>query len=1197
MFLLKIVKPSSNSKSTTLELSSLGKTLAAQNFNFDFQVSAQDQEDIRWYLEDYLQNAFDPAPSIAARIEERISQIGKDLFERIFQENQGTKDLRSRIRGLLPKTRVEIATDVSTSALIPWELIRDPETDTPLALQAHSLVRVHSTEKDRTSVPGNEGPVRILLVISRPKGTEDVPYRSVATRLIKALAGNEDFQLDVLRPPTFDRLNQVLKAAHSEGHPYQVVHFDGHGVFGDARSPQTLTLSGGAPIGPRPGPHGYLLFETPKHIEGAEPIGGPELSALLREVGVPVLVLNACRSAHAESPPEPLKIKSDDGRTQTSTFGSLAQELVDGGILGVVAMRYRVYVVTASQFVAELYASLASGLSLGEAVTLGRRHLAASPLRNVAQKALPLQDWQVPVAYESVPIALRSQKQKRAAMATAQQRAAKKGDADSFPSPPTEAMFVGRDETILLLDRAFDDDNAVLLFGNAGAGKTSAAKEFARWYASTLGTSGPVLFTSFETYISPERLVDQTEEAFAAEIAKTGKSWLALTDDQRKKFMLDLMNQRPCLWIWDSVETIKGFPAETPSAWSPEEQEALLALLEKIGKTKAKVLLTSRRDEQLWLGDSITRIGIRPMAFEDCTEFAKEIASKSGRTLADIEDWRPLLKYTQGNPLTLACVIGQALRDGLKTKLQIEEFLSELKSGEAVLNEESEEGRSRSLFASLNYGFEYGFTEDEQKVLAPLFLFQGYVNGHLYTTMGKAPKPWHLAEFDSFSISDVASILERAAELGLLTSRGGAHFEIHPALPWFLKTIHEKYYGPASSSSSGTGPTRSERAFVEVLSNLGMHFLEFYERGGRSVIQSLRDEELNLRNAYHLAQMHRWWNLVPGLLQGLFGLYQNTARYAEWSRLLSEVSPQFIDATTNRPLENREEYWSLIMDYHVRLAMEAQDWPKAERLARTVLESDQRLANPIIKPKARQIKPDEQIFVRNLATSLGRVGDILRDQRKPECIAYYEQAIELYRRINDRNSEAARAFNLGHTYKNLASIRNLNKAETWYKKSLSLRLDSDHLARAQCLGQLGSIELERVEEAVGQARQRPAEVAAKYYEQSLELLPDYAKADIGIVHAQLGVAYAHFVDTHNRALDHWYKAIKIAEEIGDVERAAGIRNNVVSILYHRQQYSDARDYVQSALTSLDRVGIAAPRLRQSLNSILNRIERALQRGD
>jgi hypothetical protein len=39
---------------------------------FELHFSARDQEDIRWYLEDFPQYPMDPAPAIAVRIERRI---------------------------------------------------------------------------------------------------------------------------------------------------------------------------------------------------------------------------------------------------------------------------------------------------------------------------------------------------------------------------------------------------------------------------------------------------------------------------------------------------------------------------------------------------------------------------------------------------------------------------------------------------------------------------------------------------------------------------------------------------------------------------------------------------------------------------------------------------------------------------------------------------------------------------------------------------------------------------------------------------------------------------------------------------------------------------------------------------------------------------------------------------------------------
>ena len=47
---------------------------------FALTVSEQDLNDLPWYLEDYLQCPHDPAPKIAARIEQRVAQIGAELF-------------------------------------------------------------------------------------------------------------------------------------------------------------------------------------------------------------------------------------------------------------------------------------------------------------------------------------------------------------------------------------------------------------------------------------------------------------------------------------------------------------------------------------------------------------------------------------------------------------------------------------------------------------------------------------------------------------------------------------------------------------------------------------------------------------------------------------------------------------------------------------------------------------------------------------------------------------------------------------------------------------------------------------------------------------------------------------------------------------------------------------------------------------
>ena len=51
---------------------------------FSFQVSEQDREDLRWYLEDYLEYPIQPAPTIAQRVEQRMAELGSELFRSVF---------------------------------------------------------------------------------------------------------------------------------------------------------------------------------------------------------------------------------------------------------------------------------------------------------------------------------------------------------------------------------------------------------------------------------------------------------------------------------------------------------------------------------------------------------------------------------------------------------------------------------------------------------------------------------------------------------------------------------------------------------------------------------------------------------------------------------------------------------------------------------------------------------------------------------------------------------------------------------------------------------------------------------------------------------------------------------------------------------------------------------------------------------
>src|SRR5207247_145139 len=155
--------------------------------------------------------------------------------------------------------------------------------------------------------------------------------------------------------------------------------------------------------------------------------------------------------------------------------------------------------------------------------------------------------------------------------------------------------------------------------------------------------------------------------AFNDTLERSGIHWLALEDAERRNVALQVLLQIPVLWIWDNVEPIGGFPTGTPSAWSAAEQKELADFLRDARATKAKFLLTSRGAEWDWLGDLPRRVTLPPMPMQERVLLARALAERYGHKITEVEDWRPLLRFTQGNPMTITVLVGQALRDGLRT--------------------------------------------------------------------------------------------------------------------------------------------------------------------------------------------------------------------------------------------------------------------------------------------------------------------------------------------------------------------------------------------------------------------------------------------------------------------------------------------------------------------------------------------------
>lgn len=676
--------------------------------DISFALSAREQEELRWYMEDYLLRAESVEAVQIEQIETMMRRCGEELYSKVLAANQNTQAIWFAVREQLADLRIEISTSIAEAAAIPWELMRDPQTDSAVALRVQAFVRVQSNPNiGFVPVPeAQDGRIRLLYVVCRPGGTDDVALRAVANRLLQGLGEHRvRFEITALRPPCYEQLQKNLTDAKQAGRPYHIVHFDGHGMYADLD--KTLVsgwfsqLSSLMLGGKNKGKHGYLLFEHPGNAEKMRPVSGDELGQLLHDCGVPVLVLNACQSAMHEATEKPSNATSV--HDEVRAIGSLAQAVVDQGIPAVLGMRYSVYVVTAAQYIGELYAALAEGRGFGQAASEARKHLQRNPQRWAGLQPHPLQDWFVPVIYEAMPLKLLPTVQPAL---LAQQPELDPVHPILRRHVPNQG-FIGRDETLLMLDRAFDAHSIVLLYACAGQGKTSTAVEFARWYAQTGGLGDPplVLFTSFESHTDLADALNQLGRVFSPVLQDQGIEWHTLNDQiQRRNLVLQLLQQTPVLWIWDNVEPVADFPAGSESVRTQSEQEELADFLKQIKldkASKAKLLLTSRYDERRWLCGIPHRVKMPRMSATDAASLALTLGEKHGLSRTEIADWQPLLDYCAGNPLSLRIIVGQAVSMRLRGKGQIERFILAMRDGEQHIAD-AKETKARQLITNID---------------------------------------------------------------------------------------------------------------------------------------------------------------------------------------------------------------------------------------------------------------------------------------------------------------------------------------------------------------------------------------------------------------------------------------------------------------------------------------------------------------
>jgi len=288
-----------------------------------------------------------------------LRAFGRDLFETLLPG-----DVRRLYDVAREKRRAAALPLVFTSMLDwvadkPWELCFDPARREFLAASSVNFVRNAYTAVPAESTSRRRGRLRVLAVVSRPRGLAPLDDRTETGDLRQAFAPlvrKGKVEIDVVARPT----PAALQARLTRG-GIDVLHFVGHGHFDPAAR------------------EGFLVLEDEQGR--ARPLGAAALAQLLCRRGLSLVFLNACESGRG-------------GRVDWNR--GVAPALVAAGLPAVVANQYSVLDTAATLFARELYAGLAAGRAIGDAAREARIALG----RELGPERL---DWAVPVVFAREP--------------------------------------------------------------------------------------------------------------------------------------------------------------------------------------------------------------------------------------------------------------------------------------------------------------------------------------------------------------------------------------------------------------------------------------------------------------------------------------------------------------------------------------------------------------------------------------------------------------------------------------------------------------------------------------------------------------------------------------------------------------------------------------------------------------------------
>ncbi len=1091
-------------------------------------LDESDYQEIAWYFQDYLHNPFGASKPRAEAVETGLRDLGRLLFETVFRSSEDARNIFASGQGHgLAEFDLAVVSSRPWFLSLPWELLNEPDIGY-LASHVRSLVR-RRTAGTPPEV-ANElalDQLNVLMVCPVPEDTGHETGEGVASAALAFLDSvDAPVELHCLRPPTFKALQQHLEQRRGY---YHAVLLDGFQCTNDD----------------------CLVFETPGGR--AHPVAASQVGRSLSEAKVPLVIANSGRT----------------GASNLVDSATISQGIAEEGVPSVVLVPMALTRPARELFVRSLFQALIDGADSLSAVSLARKSLMDHPLRPSPSGKVVFWDWIAPSVYQSASCRVTPIEAEKADGADAAVPSEQARPSDQLPQGGPLGL-VGRSSEMRRLERMFQHNPVVLLAGNTGIGKTELALGLARWLRDTGVRPGGVFYTDFRIGAGLERVVHEV----GTEVA--GLDFADMNAQQQRRWLVQYLQEHPCLLVWDSLENVAGFPDPTSGLLDESEQTDLYSFLSEVADGgKSWVLLVSRRSNEVWLSNHHAVFALAGLAPRDRLELgilaldSLGIADSFQGNQADQrlgQGYLQLLDTLEGHPLAMQLALP------LIKEVPASVIITELNKAIESLGPESlEESRDPYLTALADYSFTR-MSRRSRVHLPFLALFQQRVMMDVLTHITQE-QTYKTVLGEELGWGACRTLLRSARDAGFLHSVTPSVFQVQSSFPWFYsRKLHQQ--NPASAVR------RLELEFVRVYADTADYFMETLYENQDAGATAVLAEEGNLTQALGLALEAQQWDSAQVLVQPLAQVYRMQKRYPELRRLRRQILLSTGDTVGQAEAKGAVDLWMYLLGTEASESADQMELDHAESLNQQLLAYLSELPDGTTDPRTAavyhqlgsislgrwQLAEAEEWFSRSLEIiekgedraavaddyySLGRIRHLQR--RYSEAKHLFRQALDIHQRLQDQEEMVKdyRALGLAAQYR-----FELDEAESSYQRAREILEEfRDEETVALVYHELGTVCHARYE----------YDDAESWYKQALTLSDRLGMED------QMAVEFHHLgLLAQGRELfyedaEEWYLlALEKYEKLEDM-RAVGDECRQLGVLFHEQKRLDeAEQWYQRA---------------------------------